>query len=49
MDDSHAQTSTGTLRPVAFRPTLTDGLALSIKPILPGWEDMSIKMKNQGF
>jgi hypothetical protein len=28
-------------RPVAFRPTLTDGLALSICPILAGWEDMS--------
>jgi hypothetical protein len=28
-------------RPVAFCPILTDGLALSNKPILAGWEDMS--------
>jgi hypothetical protein len=28
------------LGPVAFRPTLTDGLALSIDPILAGWEYM---------
>jgi hypothetical protein len=26
---------------VAFRPTLTDGLALSTKSIVAGWEDMS--------
>jgi hypothetical protein len=26
---------------VAFRPTLADGLALSIESILAGWQDMS--------
>jgi hypothetical protein len=37
------------LRPVVFRPILTDGLALSIEPILPGKKDMSIKAETQCF
>jgi len=37
------------LRPVVFRPILTDGLALSIEPILPGKKDMSIKAGNAMF
>jgi len=31
----------GIQRPVAFRHTFTDGLALSTEPILAGWEYMS--------
>jgi hypothetical protein len=29
LDNSHSQIPVGTLRPVAFRPTLKDGLAFS--------------------
>jgi hypothetical protein len=36
-------------RPVAFRPTLTGGLALSIEPILAGWEDKSRKNQIERF
>ena len=34
---------------LAFRPTLTDDLALSIEPILAVYKDMSIRIKSQGF
>jgi len=36
-----SQSQMKTQRPVAFRPALTDGLALSMCPILAGWGDMS--------